>query len=58
MILFQTLQLAYSGKTNVLFYHERKQYQVIGQMDRPDRDEPLDLKAKCQKPERRDDSAG
>ena len=40
----QTLQLAYSGKRMSYFTMSGKQYQVIGQMDRTDRDEPLDLK--------------
>lgn len=41
----QTLQLAYSGKRMSYFTMSGKQYQVIGQMDRADRDEPLDLKS-------------
>ena len=40
----QTLQLAYSGKRMSYFNMSGKQYQVIGQMDRENRDEPLDLK--------------
>lgn len=40
----QTLQLAYSGKRISYMTMKGKQYQVIGQMDRANRDEPLDLK--------------
>ncbi|MGE5107953.1 MAG: efflux RND transporter permease subunit [Sphingobacteriales bacterium] len=40
-----TLQLALSGKRFGYFIMNGKQYQVIGQVDRANRDEPLDLKA-------------
>lgn len=40
-----TLQLALSGRRFGYFIMNGKQYQVIGQVDRNDRDEPLDLKA-------------
>jgi len=40
-----TLQLALSGQRFGYFNIEGKQYQVIGQLDRKDRDEPLDLKS-------------
>lgn len=39
-----TLQLALSGRRFGYFIMNGKQYQVIGQVDRNDRDEPLDLK--------------
>jgi multidrug efflux pump len=39
----QTLQLALSGRRFGYFLRNGKQYQVIGQVDRADRDEPLDL---------------
>jgi multidrug efflux pump len=39
----QTLQLALSGRRFGYFLMNGKQYQVIGQVDRSDRDEPLDL---------------
>lgn len=39
----QTLQLALSGRRFGYFLRSGKQYQVIGQVDRADRDEPLDL---------------
>lgn len=39
----QTLQLALSGRRFGYFLMNGKQYQVIGQVDREDRDEPLDL---------------
>lgn len=39
----QTLQLALSGQRFGYFIMEGKQYQVIGQVDRPDRDAPYDL---------------
>ena len=39
-----TLQLALSGKRYGYFLMNGKQYQVIGQVDRADRDEPVDLK--------------
>ena len=41
----QTLQLAYSGGRLAYFTMQGKQYQVIGQADRVNRDEPTDLKA-------------
>jgi len=41
----QTLQLALSGRRLGYFIKEGKQYQVIGQVDRANRDEPLDLKS-------------
>ena len=40
-----TLQLALSGRRFGYFIRNGKQYQVIGQVDRQNRDEPLDLKA-------------
>jgi multidrug efflux pump len=43
MDIAQTLQLAYSGVRYAYFNMKGKQYQVIGQMDRANRDEPLDL---------------
>jgi multidrug efflux pump len=39
----QTLQLALSGRRFGYFLINGKQYQIIGQVDRTDRDEPLDL---------------
>ena len=39
----QTLQLAFSGQRYGYFIRDGKQYQVIGQLRRSDRDEPLDL---------------
>ncbi len=39
-----TLQLALSGRRLGYFIMNGKQYQVIGQVDRDNRDEPLDLK--------------
>ncbi|MBK8921660.1 MAG: efflux RND transporter permease subunit [Saprospirales bacterium] len=39
----QTVQLALSGRRFGYFIMNGKQYQVIGQVDREDRDEPLDL---------------
>jgi multidrug efflux pump len=39
----QTLQMSYSGRRMSYFTMSGKQYQVIGQMDRPYRDEPIDL---------------
>jgi multidrug efflux pump len=39
----QTLQLAFSGQRFSYFEMNGFQYQVIGQVDRQDRDEPLDL---------------
>ncbi|MES2592973.1 MAG: efflux RND transporter permease subunit [Bacteroidota bacterium] len=41
----QTLQLALSGQRFSYFNMEGKQYQVIGQLERSKRDEPLDLKS-------------
>jgi multidrug efflux pump len=41
----QTLQLAYSGQRLDYFVMDGKQYQVIGQMTRENRDKPLDLKS-------------
>ncbi|MFZ4635019.1 MAG: efflux RND transporter permease subunit [Saprospiraceae bacterium] len=38
-----TVQLAFSGRRFGYFIRNGKQYQVIGQVDRSDRDEPLDL---------------
>ncbi len=40
-----TLQLALSGKRFGYFVTNGKQYQVIGQVSRSDRDDPLDLKS-------------
>jgi multidrug efflux pump len=40
-----TLQLTLSGRRFGYFLMNGKQYQVIGQVDRKDRDEPLDLKS-------------
>jgi multidrug efflux pump len=39
------MQLAYSGQRFGYFIKEGKQYQVIGQVNRADRDEPLDVKS-------------
>ncbi len=39
----QTLQLALAGQRYGYFIREGKQYQVIGQLRRSDRDEPVDL---------------
>jgi multidrug efflux pump len=39
----QTLQLALSGRRFGYFLQNGKQYQVIGQVERAERDEPLDL---------------
>lgn len=39
----QTVQLALSGRRFGYFLMNGKQYQVVGQVDRDDRDEPLDL---------------
>jgi len=39
----QTLQLALSGRRFGYFLQNGRQYQVIGQVDRANRDEPLDL---------------
>ncbi len=41
----QTLQLALSGRRMGYFIMNGKQYQVIGQVDRSNRDEPVDLKS-------------
>lgn len=41
----QTLQLAFSGQRFSYFTMNGKQYQVIGQVDRANRDEPLDLQS-------------
>jgi multidrug efflux pump len=41
----QTLQLSLSGLRYGYFNRSGKQYQVIGQVDRVNRDEPLDLKS-------------
>ncbi|MEY3187225.1 MAG: hypothetical protein RL675_1051, partial [Bacteroidota bacterium] len=40
-----TLQLALSGRRFGYFVRNGKQYQVIGQVDRKDRDAPIDLKS-------------
>lgn len=45
MDIAQTLQLAFSGQRFSYFYKNGKQYQVIGQFDRANRDEPMDLKS-------------
>jgi len=39
-----TLQLAFAGQRFAYFTREGRQYQVIGQFDRQNRDEPVDLK--------------
>ena len=39
----QTLQLALSGSRYGYFIKDGKQYQVIGQLSRSNRDEPVDL---------------
>jgi len=41
----QTLQLSYSGLRYGYFSLNGKQYQIVGQMDRQNRDKPLDLKS-------------
>ncbi|MEQ9374447.1 MAG: efflux RND transporter permease subunit [Imperialibacter sp.] len=41
----QTLQLGLSGSRFGYFIKDGKQYQIIGQVDREDRNDPLDLKA-------------
>ena len=41
----QTLQLSLSGQRFDFFIMNNKQYQVIGQVGRADRDEPVDLKS-------------
>jgi len=45
MDIAQTMQLAFSGQRFSYFEINGKQYQVIGQFDRANRDEPLDLKS-------------
>ncbi len=45
MDIAQTLQLSYSGQRLDYFVMNGKQYQVIGQMTRENRDQPLDLKS-------------
>jgi multidrug efflux pump len=45
MDVAQTLQFSFSGQRFAYFPKGGKQYQVIGQFDRPNRDEPLDLKS-------------
>jgi len=40
----QSLQLAYSGQRSGYFIRNSKQYQIIAQVERPKRSEPLDLK--------------
>jgi len=45
MDIGQTLQLAFSGNRFGYFTMAGKQYQVIGQFDRANRDEPIDLKS-------------
>jgi multidrug efflux pump len=45
MDVAQTLQLSLSGQRFGYFPMNGKQYQVVGQFDRVNRDEPLDLKA-------------
>ncbi len=41
----QTLQFAYGGVRYGYFTKQGKQYQIIGQVDRQNRDEPLDLRS-------------
>lgn len=41
----QTLQLSLSGQRFGYFVKDGKQYQIIGQLEREDRNEPLDLKS-------------
>ncbi len=41
----QTLQLSLSGQRFGYFIKDGKQYQIIGQVERQDRDDPLDLKS-------------
>ncbi|MEP2772185.1 MAG: efflux RND transporter permease subunit [Fulvivirga sp.] len=41
----QTLQLSLSGQRFGYFIKDGKQYQIIGQVERSDRDDPLDLKS-------------
>ena len=45
MDVAQTLQLSFSGDRFSYFNMNGKQYQVVGQFDRANRDEPLDLKS-------------
>jgi multidrug efflux pump len=45
MDIAQTLQLAFSGQMFAYFEMSGYLYQVIGQMDRANRDEPLDLRS-------------
>ncbi len=45
MDIAQTLQLAFSGQRFSYFEMNGFQYQVIGQVDRANRDEPLDLRS-------------
>lgn len=45
MDVARTLQLAYSGGRMSYFTMNGKQYQVIGQVNRMDRDQPIDLKS-------------
>jgi multidrug efflux pump len=45
MDIAQTLQLAYAGQRFGYFIMDGKQYQVIGQMQRQFRNEPLDLRS-------------
>jgi hydrophobe/amphiphile efflux-1 (HAE1) family protein len=45
MDIAQTLQLALSGQRFAYFNIDGKQYQVIGQFDRTNRDEPTDLQS-------------
>ena len=40
----RTLDFAYSGRRFAYFLKDGKQYQVIGQMQRQDRNDPGDLK--------------
>ena len=41
----RTIQLSYSGQRYGYFLQNGKQYQVIGQLERENRDEPLDLES-------------
>ncbi|MDZ7292498.1 MAG: efflux RND transporter permease subunit [candidate division KSB1 bacterium] len=45
MDIAQTLQLTLSGQRYGYFVKDGKQYQIIGQLKRENRDEPLDLKS-------------
>lgn len=45
MDISSTLQLALSGRRFGYFIMNGKQYEVIGQVDRQDRDDPMDLKS-------------